>query len=1165
MVSGIIPFALAHQNDHVIFARLLSDLEFSSPNAYEEAVTRFFNQSAEASNTITLGSSTLKLDEGALSSLAGFSAMGAGVNELVFSNPPPAVRALGVGSIMFGEPSAACADAPENGFMQKVISIASQGDVFTIRTTQATLEEAFSDCSLECSEVVRDSPIPLASRRIRPRHSKRALYLEVGESIGFNESIALDANTTISYDIGVKTRIYMKITIKDHQIKEFVTSFDLNESSKIILASEMSKSFKSEYETQSRYLTTVWFADAPIWIDIYGSIVFQAEGQLSAGFKAGLQQSLDASIGTQMIDGVWSPTNTWKPSFTPVFETSVNASLNFALGPKIYARPFSLPGPYVSVLGKVNFELLPEQKITADLVGDLGIKIDVSDALKLEKDFPFESPGIQIWPTASPKDYPPSVAIISPTSLTNFSEGSTITIKAKAFDPEGKLKQVDFYAGEKWLGAVTSEPFEARMPAAFSGTYNLMAKATDQAGNETRSEQVTIQVNPVQGPIGAPNSKAPGDLGASSNSITPIPPLFDWDQMVGARGGYALSIQDSSTDQMVATKLPVSAPPYLLASGLVQKGKSYKWWVVSIDANGKESSPSAYRYFQTEPLLAAPDFSRPEYTTENAYWNTGNAPYWTYPDPPPDKIIPQLGKAEGNCTWYVYGRLMQLGYRQTDLDAIAGDANVWDNKAITAKLSVSPNPQIYSIAQTDDTGKGTPHVAVVEEIRSAGNILISESAFVGTNPAADSPWNFRYRTRVCSASSFLNYIIINKGTATLQPPEILAPGGLNEPGDLVANLRPEFSWKPVVGAGGYRLNIRDITDSQSGPVSTLPDLPASPYAYVIPAGYLQSGRKYKWGLMTISGGQSSAQSTPRYFQTPTAPDTQKPTISNLSVAGITQTSATISWTTDEGATTQVVFGTSPYYGSSTTLDSTRGTSHSATISGLRAGSLYHYQAQSSDAAGNKGVSADSSFTTSAPPPVVPGDFSSPLTAVARWDAAPTACPAVMLNWGAAGNADSYEIFRDDVSYKSGLVSLSFDNTAVGMTSGQTYTFFVRAHNSSGTKDSNHVSVTAPQPPSLGVPVTIGPGTLDDTGYKAPSLTPTLTWNAMTADRFGVYIIAEPYKGPLAYEYDYAAGTSQTVPAGKLKPNTKYRWNMNAIAGGTDGGYCKPRYFTTPAK
>src|SRR5581483_8153964 len=91
-------------------------------------------------------------------------------------------------------------------------------------------------------------------------------------------------------------------------------------------------------------------------------------------------------------------------------------------------------------------------------------------------------------------------------------------------------------------------------------------------------------------------------------------------------------------------------------------------------------------------------------------------------------------------------------------------------------------------------------------------------------------------------------------------------------------------------------------------------------------------------------------------------DTTAPTISNVQLAAVTNTTATITWTTNEPSTSQVEYGPTTAYGSSTPLDGTLVTSHSVPLSGLTNGATYHYRVKSKEWAGNLATSADATFT-----------------------------------------------------------------------------------------------------------------------------------------------------------------------------------------------------------
>ena len=99
----------------------------------------------------------------------------------------------------------------------------------------------------------------------------------------------------------------------------------------------------------------------------------------------------------------------------------------------------------------------------------------------------------------------------------------------------------------------------------------------------------------------------------------------------------------------------------------------------------------------------------------------------------------------------------------------------------------------------------------------------------------------------------------------------------------------------------------------------------------------------------------------------TALTTPPPIIAAVAASGLTFGSATISWTTDTPSDSQVQYGISASYSGSTELDTRIVTSHSATLSGLTAGTVYYYRVKSRDAARNLASSPDFAFTTTTVP------------------------------------------------------------------------------------------------------------------------------------------------------------------------------------------------------
>lgn len=96
---------------------------------------------------------------------------------------------------------------------------------------------------------------------------------------------------------------------------------------------------------------------------------------------------------------------------------------------------------------------------------------------------------------------------------------------------------------------------------------------------------------------------------------------------------------------------------------------------------------------------------------------------------------------------------------------------------------------------------------------------------------------------------------------------------------------------------------------------------------------------------------------------PPPPVDPPPTISGVASVSVTSSGATITWNTDEPASSTADYGTTTAYGVSATGGS--GTTHSVVLSGLNPSTLYHFRVRSADSGGNEAMSGDFTFTTSA--------------------------------------------------------------------------------------------------------------------------------------------------------------------------------------------------------
>lgn len=123
-----------------------------------------------------------------------------------------------------------------------------------------------------------------------------------------------------------------------------------------------------------------------------------------------------------------------------------------------------------------------------------------------------------------------------------------------------------------------------------------------------------------------------------------------------------------------------------------------------------------------------------------------------------------------------------------------------------------------------------------------------------------------------------------------------------------------------------------------------------------------------------SGANPAFTSRVDYFRaiSQTAPDQTPPAISSVSAAP-SAIGATITWTTDEPASSAVDHGADTSYSGGTVGKPGLVSAHVLSISGLACNTVYHYRVRSRDAAGNEAVSADQSFQTRSCPTVIGSD------------------------------------------------------------------------------------------------------------------------------------------------------------------------------------------------
>lgn len=102
----------------------------------------------------------------------------------------------------------------------------------------------------------------------------------------------------------------------------------------------------------------------------------------------------------------------------------------------------------------------------------------------------------------------------------------------------------------------------------------------------------------------------------------------------------------------------------------------------------------------------------------------------------------------GYCTWYAYNRRAELG---RPIGSFWGDAITWASYARNSGYLVNSTPAVGAVLQDPNSAPPWGHVAVVEEVRGDGSVVVSEMNYVG--------WNrLSYRTILPGEARSYSYI-----------------------------------------------------------------------------------------------------------------------------------------------------------------------------------------------------------------------------------------------------------------------------------------------------------------------------------------------------------------------------------------------------------------------
>lgn len=308
-----------------------------------------------------------------------------------FSQSTPELAALDIGDVMVGDVSTA---APY-GFLRKVASVTAIGGQVVVTTTDATLEDAIQQGSIQLSKQLTPADIQAAS--FAP-----GVSLAQYKATGLNDSFFFEIKDVVLYDkdgnynttndqlkangsLEFSPDFDFSLAVKNWTLQDLEFIFNVDETVELEFLVELDiLSVEAYYQIAHLHLgtITVFIGPVPVVVLIEMPIFLRVDGDLKVGVTTSVTQEANLSAGLRYANGNWSPVSNLTNSFSFQPPTpKVGVDLKGYIDPPLGLLLYGAAGPFASVNPYLKFEAdafaNPWWTLSGGIEATVGVKVEV--------------------------------------------------------------------------------------------------------------------------------------------------------------------------------------------------------------------------------------------------------------------------------------------------------------------------------------------------------------------------------------------------------------------------------------------------------------------------------------------------------------------------------------------------------------------------------------------------------------------------------------------------------------------------------------------------------------------------------------------------------------------------------------------------------------------